>query len=798
MSQIIRIVGTPLLLLALTLLLFVDLVRHPDQLLATDTGDILYQHLPAKHFWLTSFRATGEFPLWCPTQFAGSPFLHDPQVGIFYPLNWPLLLLPTEALPSYLSWMIVLHVWIAGLAMAGFARYRGLSEFGAIVAATSWMFAGKWLLHILVAGHTILSGLAWLPLAVWGIERAIRTGSFVSALGGGVAFSLIAFSVHPQWVAYSALLLVIWSIGVVAEPQSDAGTRRLTRLRRFFTLGALGGATALGLYAVQLLPTWEATQASLRDFSGDRGLAGVSTKAALGNLLAVPLTEDYVSWEAISGWGIVSLFLIGLLRGAREFRTRLVLGVWVLLTMLALVPEWIWGQLPVFRMFRIHLRLMTLVAFPMALLMGDISDRWVRGEFPQLLKRGLLGSVMILAFVVIGAGLFILELWPKVTFLLHPYWLILPVLIAMLAMLIREQNPITRMRLRPIWLSILLLESGIVLFPLVEVRPAEPLLKPTPIVAALAERIQPTDRAMDRGWSFPMTEAPSETEIPLTPFGGGAYVAVHAGIPTIGGYNPLDVGWYRRYWRWVQDRPVAKGVDFLQSPFLGDVPIRNPKLIDLLGVRYCLSPLDRPPPADWKLVAQQGPAMAYHLEHPRSYDIPAYGLFENPNVMPRAFVVEKLLPMPEDAESARNAMRDNDFRTTALVSNLPSAMPQPQPGASKRTATITEYQPNRVVVEVEAGRVGMLVLTDVWFSEWTARIDGQLEPILRVNGCFRGVVLPSTSCKVEFRIESQSLNRGATITIITMVLVGVGFVFGWLRNRGAVVPKVEMASPSIS
>ena len=33
--------------------------------------------------------AAGEIPHWTPYIFSGFPFLADPQVGAWYPLNWP-------------------------------------------------------------------------------------------------------------------------------------------------------------------------------------------------------------------------------------------------------------------------------------------------------------------------------------------------------------------------------------------------------------------------------------------------------------------------------------------------------------------------------------------------------------------------------------------------------------------------------------------------------------------------------------------------------------------------------------
>ena len=64
---------------------FHPLLLHPDWVLQTDSSDFGAQHLPAKLFLNREWRATGELPLWNPYHFCGAPFIHDIQVGIFYP-----------------------------------------------------------------------------------------------------------------------------------------------------------------------------------------------------------------------------------------------------------------------------------------------------------------------------------------------------------------------------------------------------------------------------------------------------------------------------------------------------------------------------------------------------------------------------------------------------------------------------------------------------------------------------------------------------------------------------------------
>src|SRR5438874_3027580 len=153
-------IGLPLLLALLGLVFFWPLFLHPDQVLYSGHSDLLAMHLPMKRFLVRSWQETGELPLWNPYSFGGMPFVHDVQVAAFYPFHWPLLLLPEEKVGAGMSWLVVLHVIVAGWCMYAYAVRQGLEGAAALVAAVGYMFAGKWLLHLLAGGHYSMIGLA--------------------------------------------------------------------------------------------------------------------------------------------------------------------------------------------------------------------------------------------------------------------------------------------------------------------------------------------------------------------------------------------------------------------------------------------------------------------------------------------------------------------------------------------------------------------------------------------------------------------------------------------------------------
>ena len=84
-----------------------------------------------------------------------------------------------------LSWLIVAHVVLAGWGMFAYALRDGVGRAASLVSAVGFMLAGKWMLHLLLAGHYAFAGLAWLPWTLLGLHMALERRSLIAALGAG-------------------------------------------------------------------------------------------------------------------------------------------------------------------------------------------------------------------------------------------------------------------------------------------------------------------------------------------------------------------------------------------------------------------------------------------------------------------------------------------------------------------------------------------------------------------------------------------------------------------------------------
>ncbi len=741
----------PLVLAALTLIFFADLVLRPGQVLYSDTSDLLAEHVPAKRFLVRSWRETGELPLWCPYTFAGSPFVHDPQVGAFYPPHALLFLLPEERVGAALSWLVVLHLFLGGCGAYAYARRRGLATLPALVAGCGFLFAGKWLLHLLAAGHTITAGLAWLPWLLLALESALRRRSLTRATVAGVLLALMILGTQPQWTFYAGLFVVLWTLPL--------GTDRKT-WTRWIGHGAWAAVVALALAAVQLLPTLEAAAQSTRG-------GGVPTDDVLPGGLrtllffvgpALTTTPTCLTWEDRGGFGLLWVVAAALAPLLRRGRVRYEAGVCLALVLFALGGAILFQRLPGFNLFRQPARMLLVVAFPVAYFAGVTTQTLFvdASPAPEMWDRCRRVLTRLTAAVVILSGGFALRLaltgeTPRP----HAYWASLALTVPATFFLLRGR---ARRGAAVAWSLVLLTDLWALGLPLVGVRPEEEVYPRSACVAALGRPRPGAFRVLDR--DAPATSAG-------TPLGGGAPVALLDGLEAVRGYNPLDNRRVKEYLLLMggEDRALRPFKDPLAFPVIENFPVVHKPLLDLLGVRYVLQPTELPrlPGDGWRAVHEDPSPAGYDFIDGGVRPLPPYTLWENADALPRAFVVPEASPLP-DGPARAEALTTTDFRRRVLVEDC--CGDEVTTGDDFRPAKVTRYTPNRVVVAADGP--GWLVLADVWYPGWRCAVDGRSAPLYRADFLFRATPLPAGAHTIAFTFEPDSYYRGRIVSLATL------------------------------
>jgi hypothetical protein len=195
---------------------------------------------------------SGRMPFWAPYPSAGFPFLADPQVGAWYPLNWPFFL--AGVTPSALfaeHWVAALIACFGAYLLAfRFTRHHAASALAGLCYGLSGFFTGH-------SSHTvILQTAAWLPWILWMFDRAIENGGVRDAAAATLIAGLAVLAGHFQSVLYCFLGLALFAAArLIASP---------SRWKRIVcaALAIPIGATLLS--AIAVLPGLELAVNSIR------------------------------------------------------------------------------------------------------------------------------------------------------------------------------------------------------------------------------------------------------------------------------------------------------------------------------------------------------------------------------------------------------------------------------------------------------------------------------------------------------------------------------------------------------
>jgi hypothetical protein len=160
-------------------------------------------------------------------------------------------------------------------------------------------------------------------------------------------------------------------------------------------------------------------------------------------------------------------------------------------------------------------------------------------------------------------------------------------------------------------------------------------------------------------------------------------------------------------------------------------------------------------------------------------------IYRNPNVLPRAYVVDHVEVVSDQNLLERFVASDfNPWVTGLLEEPLPADQMCALASAARRsasTARVVQYQPHQVAVEAEMRTSGLLILSDAYYPGWKVTVDGHPARLLRANYALRGVILPAGTHRVVFRLVPRSLRLGLVLTGTTL-LVASGLLLWTLSN----------------
>ena len=716
-------------------------------------------------------------PLWNPYIGAGRPFVANAQSAVLSPFS-----LPSYVLGFWWSLGVVaaLKVFVAAFGTYLLGRALGMRFGGALLAGAVFALSLFFLVW-LPWPHTNVWAL--LPLLLLLADRVLRKPTALSAAGLAVVVALQYFGGHPESNFHLlGVTVLFFAFRLVVLRRGSSPPNTVRALAGF--AAALAGGTALA--AIVLLPFLE-----LLSHTND-----VEVRADYWRL---KMPREYLLGFALPDyWGRGTEINIGAFAQGRAVYVGalpLVLAVVAVLRrpsverigvaifgllMLAVVvgvpplPELI-SVVPIVRTGN-HVRLMIVVVLCLALLAGwgldELSSRRPAGRAAVL---ALATALLLLPVAVLAArgqlspsvfGRAVLAAWDLEATPASPpdaeavrvirmsslvAWLMMMgAALALLAARVGSRLPAAAFVVLAVALTVVdLFRAGMGQTPAIDVsratQPSTPALRY--LQAQRPDRFVGLERSL----------GPS----PIIP-----NLAMREGLFDARSYDVPVEERYDRLWR----RAIRTGspTEFpTTAAVLG--PASLPAL-GLLSVRHIVQdPGDRP------------------LRDPRLqvvYDRGDARVYEHRGALPRVAVVDAQRTVAEgDGELDAVLRPDFDGRRTLITSTpLPGLRRSPGPG-SAGTARIVRYEPERVTVEAVAHRRGALVLSDLFYPGWKARVDGEETEVHRVDWLLRAAALPPGRHRVEFRYEPRSWRVGWVVSLVALVGLAAAVIVGIRARR---------------
>ncbi len=701
----------------------------------------------------------GVLPLWDPYVFGGHTFIGEAQAGVFYPLNLlQAFLVPGDRplAPSDIYWMAAFHGFLAAVSMYAFARVLGMGRGAAVMAAVVYAFAG-YVASSVRAFISIYYGLAWLPLVLALFRLAVRKRQALLAVAAGLALGMVALVGHLLPPVYGSLILSAYAVYLALAAWRGRRPRRECLWP--LAMALVVGSVAVGVAAVQVLPSLEYEPLALKwsgiDSSPLRGderapywLAGGHLQFQPRNVLSFLVPSLFAPEEIGAYLGILPLILalVGAV-GRRAYGARFfaVLGLAAFLFSLgdlSVVHGVLWLTVPLLDKARGAVRGLYVVSFAVAVLAGMGTQTLLEGgnRVARLIERvRQAGAHGLGLLVLLGLAMSVIGAARKPPADLDSFYLFLTM--AGLAWLTIRLWRGWRLAPRA-WYAVVL---ALVLFD---------------VLSYSTSSIR-----LIRDFDGRRNLAP---EMYYRETGAVRFLRQQPGYFRVDNWNKVLPPNFGDVWQvfGVMGHGNTMPEDYYNLRSLAWFP--PSRLYDMLNIRYIVTTdtLKTLP------LVYDGNVAAGDLK-----------VYENPSALPRAWLVHRTR-QAEVGRATWEAMLAPGFDP---AEEAIMAVSLSLPGGAGGTARITEYTLHAIAIEVDTPTDALLVTSENYYPGWVVRIDGQLGPLLRVNGALRGARVPAGRHDVIFSYEPRSFRLGAVISAIT-VLAGCLLMVSalWRRVRGRV------------
>lgn len=736
--------------------------------------DAFQLFLPLKQYIIDRL-SQGELPQWFPYEGLGRPLISLTVMGVFHPFTALYWLFPVQ--DAYrLATLLSCLMGAAGTFLL--ARALGVSRSGAAVGSIGFACSGY--VMSLTENVLYLYSICVLPLFLYALDAADRTGRLSWLGSAALLWASVILNGDIQTTYYLGFVALLWTL------MRTRGMRR----PGLYRLAAVASLTVL-VAAIQLAPAWVGYQYSDRaegSLFHAEAIHWSTHPLRLITLLISPIGDgsrgDQVAQAFFhtqeqgrgpSGLWAESLYLgpvvIGLAVAAcwrrRDMLVFMVLGA--LSVILALgsyggIYELLYEWMPLWSAFRYPEKLMGIATFALAMLAASGVDVIRSNRRDTIVWCGV-GAL----FIAVG-GLLVTETGPRI---LSQAWLV-PADLA---------QHVAQSMGRSAWFAAAgtLAMGGLLEW--VRRRPSERSWAGAAMVLLLTldlsrANLPVVQTSSSEAWTFtPGLVSAVATDAKIT--GPGHFRILSLKDSTANLSEEVEkqltsrerIAVLRRHGLYLEHNAVFR-IEAIQHYLAG----MNPR-VDQIGrngnvrvaARYNVAYfIGRP--ARFQAEAFAGSVVA---------TVPAYdlALVRNPvPVTPRVYLSRR--PEPMSPLSPILSLLEREEFLSGEVDGIESAGRLLPVSAPEGRATIADYRPETVRVDVETPQAAVLVLTDAFEPGWTARIaGGESLEIFRANGLARAVLVPPGRSQVLFHYETPWLHLGVWCSGLGVLIILSLFAF---------------------
>lgn len=741
----------PILLLTLFLLVYFwpALFNHGTFIAAgMQASDLMLFNYPLKD-WYRQMLLSGQWPFWVKNVGNGFPIMAEGQLGVFYP---PHLLL-FYFLPTLLAFNLNLfgHFLLAGLTTWLLARRTfKLSSISSALAALVYTLSGFYIVHI--QQTNILLVISFLPLNLFLVQNLVSQTKLKWVLSLALVFAMQILAGHIEMFYYCVLISFVFALGWQLVYRTGSW------FKNWFLFG-MAVILAVAISAVQLLSSWELLRYSNR-------AGGVSFEVSASSAWPIKTLSLFINPRAydlyqpdlpiapgqpplvnvfnIYGYiGLLPLLLVGLaLTQIRRSPKVLILAVMLLGSYLWAIGKdtqifaLFWQTIPGLKFFRYPIKILFLIELLLAILAGLGLDG-LKGKSGRWGRFG--GWVGVGVILIVFADLYFnnLRQQPMID---GQKWFSPPEIVADLK---------TNNQKGERFYSIASLDYKVITDRKLQKEFQNLLFPNFNLLFNL-----PTSRALF-ATNLQSWQNLSESQIPgirenqlflpeklkqVFNLEGVAYFI--AALPL----NDPD-------WQLVKSIKLSKTINYYYYKRSSSNQLSAQTLpIDTIYLYQNQKPVFR-----YGLVYQAQMAKGSVID-----------LVTNPDFDPgKQVVLEEEPPLRPAGQ---------DFAGQALIANS-------QLSIVNSRAEMTRYEDVEVEIKTSSDEPGFLVLADTYYPGWHAYVEGKEVKIYRANYGFRAVEVPSGEHKVEWRYEPTYFRLGLLISVVTLVLVLMGWLFTLIKNK---------------